>query len=158
MRDARARGRRPGGLRRGLRSTVGRESTTFGFSILVTVAFGLLQATEGAPGTGRVFLFAAGAALSFTVLEGVLSRGFRGPMPQHHTQVQAVGTSMNLLSVLGGLAVAWLTARSISHPVVWAVTPFLGATVYLVLESVETALGERFLAARGDRQAEDVDP
>jgi hypothetical protein len=143
---------------RGLRSTVGRESTTFGFSILVTVSFGLLQAMLGAPDVKRVFLFAVGAVLSFTLLEGALSGGFRKPMPQHHTQVQAVGTSLNLLSVLGGLGTAWLAARSTSHPAVWAAAPFLAASVYLVLESLETALGERILSASGDPQADDVSP
>ena len=33
-------------LARSMRSTVGRESTTFGFSIIVTVVFGLVQSAE----------------------------------------------------------------------------------------------------------------
>ena len=70
---------------RGFRSTVGRESTTFGFSILVTVTFGLLQTLHGSPDVARIFLFAVGAVMSFTLLEGMLSKGFRTPMPQHHT-------------------------------------------------------------------------
>ena len=89
---------------RGLRSTVGRESTTFGFSILVTVSFGMLQVTEGSPDVGTIFLFATGAVLSFTLLEAVLSRGFRRPMPQHRSNVLALGTSLNLVSVLDGRA------------------------------------------------------
>jgi hypothetical protein len=151
-------GRGHGVIGRGLRSTVGRESTTFGFSILVTAAFGLLQTMEGSPDVARVFVFAAGAVLSFTVLEGVLSRGFRTPMAQHDTRVQAVGTSMNLLSVVAGLAAVWLAASVVSHVAVWAVAPFLGATVYLLMESMETALGERLAARTGDDQASDVTP
>ena len=158
MSKDRADDRHGGAVLRGLRSTVGRESTTFGFSILVTVTFGLLQTVVGSPDVARIFLFAGGAVLSFTLLEGVLSRGFRTPMPQHRTQVQAAGTSMNLLSVLGGLGVAWLAARSTSHLAVWAAAPFLAASVYLLLESAETALGERILAAAGDPQADDVSP
>lgn len=147
-----------GSVVRGLRSTVGRESTTFGFSILVTVTFGLLQATEGSPDVGRVFLYATGAVASFTLLEGVLSRGFRRPMPQHRTEVQAAGTSLNLLSVLGGLGAAWLLGSAMSGPAVWALAPFVSATVYLVLESLETALGERLLSRAGDEEATDVSP
>jgi hypothetical protein len=79
-------------------------------------------------------------------------------MPQHRTQVQAFGTSLNLLSVLGGLGAAWLAARATSHVVVWAAAPFLAASVYLLLESAETALGERVLAASGDPHADDVAP
>jgi MFS family permease len=143
---------------RGLRSTVGRESTTFGFSILVTVAFGLLQATEGSPDVGRVFAFAFGAAMSFTLLEGLLSKGFRRSMPQHGTRVQAIGTSLNVLSVLGGLAAAWLVGELVSHWAVWAVAPFVAGVVYLLAESLETALGERVAKSAGDRHADEVEP
>ena len=152
-------GDRSGGVvRRGLRSTVGRESTTFGFSILVTVNFGLLHTTEGAPDVARIFLFAVGAVLSFSVLEGLLSHGFRKPMPQHRTNVQAIGTSMNVLSVVAGLGAAWLLGRSMSHMAVWAVAPFIAATIYLVFESLETAVGERILRATRDPDADEVAP
>ncbi|GGC05891.1 hypothetical protein [Cellulomonas carbonis] len=145
-------------LGRGMRSTVGRESTTFGFSILVTAAFGLLNATEGSPDVGRVFAFAVGAVASFTMLEAILSRGFRAPMPQHDTHVTAVGTSMNAVSVVGGLAACWLLATVMTHASVWALGPFAAAIVYLLLESVETALGERIAARSGDDGAADVTP
>jgi hypothetical protein len=156
--DDAADGRPEGATVRGLKSTVGRESTTFGFSILVTVTFGLLQATEGSPDVARIFGFAVGAVMSFTVLEGVLSRGFRTSMPQHRTRVQALGTSLNLVSVVGGLAAAWLVGAATSHPAAWVAGPFLAGVVYLLLESLETALGERLLTARGDRRAREVDP
>lgn len=148
--------RRKGVVVRGLRSTVGRESTTFGFSILVTVTFGLMQALEGSPDVPRIFLFAVGAVLSFTLMEGVLSQGFRRPMPQHHTQVQALGTALNMLSVLAGLGAAWLLGTVTSHALVWGAAPFAAAAVYLVMESLETALAERLLADGGDRQAEET--
>jgi hypothetical protein len=151
-------GRAGGAVVRGLRSTVGRESTTFGFSILVTVTFGLLQATEGSPDVPRIFLFAFGASMSFTLLEGALSRGFRRSMPQHRTRVLALGTSLNVVSVLVGLAAGWLVGAATSHPAVWAAAPFLAGVVYLVVESLETALGERLAAATGDTHADEVDP
>ena len=88
---------------RSVRSTVGRESTPFGFSILVTVTFGLVQSIHGSPGPPQIFAYAAGAVMSFTLLEGVLCRGFRRPMPQHATQTLTLGTSLNVVSVV----VAW---------------------------------------------------
>lgn len=147
-----------GVITRGLKSTVGRESTTFGFSILVTVGFGMLQATEGTPDVARIFLYAIGAVLSFTTLEGNLSKGFRRSLPQHHTHVQSVGTSLNLLSVLAGLAAVWIIGAVASHASVWAMAPFAAGVVYLFMESLETALAERLSAAGGDTQAADVDP
>lgn len=147
-----------GVVTRGLRSTIGRESTTFGFSILVTVSFGMMQATHGPPDVTRIFLFAAGAGASFIMLEGTLSKGFRKPMPQHPTRTQAAGTSMNLLSVVAGLGIVWGVGSVVPHAAGWAVAPFLGATTYLVLESLEIALAERLLVAHGDTDAGDVSP
>lgn len=104
-------------LIRAMRSTTGRESTTFGFSILVTVTFGVQQHVLGQPTLLEIFLYATGAVLSFTLLEGFLSRGFKEAMPQHRTETLALGTSMNLLSVLFGLGGAVL------------VTGWIGSTV-----------------------------
>jgi hypothetical protein len=88
----------------------------------------------------------------------VLSRGFRRSMPQHRTRVQAVGTSMNVLSVVGGLGAAWLVGEAMSHAATWAVAPFAAGVVYLVLESLETALGERLAVRAGDGDAREVQP
>ena len=96
--------------------------------------------------------------MSFTLLEGVLSKGFRTPMPQHHTHVQSVGAGLNVVSVLCGLGVAWLAGSVTSHIAVWGVAPFLAAVAYLVAESLETVLAERLLAMKGDRHAGDVSP
>ncbi|MFC3300791.1 hypothetical protein FJV46_05840 [Arthrobacter agilis] len=146
------------GFVRASRSTIGRESTTFGFSILVTVVFGLLQKLEGSPSLGAIVVYAVGAVLSFTLLEGVLSRGFTAPMPQHRTQTLAVGTSMNLLSVLAGMGAAFLTGATLSGLWAWALAPFLGSIAYLAAESLETMVGERILRARGDTTADEVTP
>ena len=141
---------------RGMRSTVGRESTTFGFSILATVTFGVCQVTQGSPDLPRIFAYAIGAVMSFTVLEGILSAGFRRPMPQHPTQTLALGTSMNLLSVLVGLGAAALLCTTASHLVIWGLAPFIAGVSYLLTESLEDALAERILVAAGDLEAREV--
>lgn len=141
---------------RGMRSTVGRESTTFGFSILASATFGVLQVTQGSPDLPRVFVYAAGAVMSFTLLEGILSRGFRRPMPQHPTQTLALGTSLNIVSVLVGLGAAWLVSAAFTHLTAWVVAPFVAGIVYLVIESLEDALAERILVRSGDLKAREV--
>jgi hypothetical protein len=138
---------------RSMRSAVGRESTTFGFSILVTVTFAMVQATHGSPTVPQIFAYAIGAVLSFTLLEAALSRGFRRPMPQHATQTLTLGTSLNVVSVVAGLAVGWGFAESTSGWVAWAGAPLLAGLAYLVLESLEEALAERVLVASGDPDA-----
>ncbi len=143
-------------LVRAMRSTVGRESTTFGFSILVTVTFGMLSAVQGAPKVPETFAFSVGAVLSFTLLEGLLSRGFRRPMPQHATQTLTLGTSLNVLSVVGGLATGWLIAEVADGVVAWAGAPLFAGFVYLLSESVEEAIAERILVRSGDDDAAKV--
>lgn len=146
----------PKPLLRSMRSTVGRESTTFGFSILVTVTFAVVQATQGSPRVLHVFAYAIGAVMSFTVLEGLLSRGFRRPMPQHATQTLTLGTSLNVVSVAAGLAAGWGIAASARGVVAWAVAPLVAGLVYLVLESLEEAAAEHVLVASGDMDAAKV--
>lgn len=143
-------------LVRSLRSAVGRESTTFGFSILVTVVFGVLQVTHGSPQILQIFLYAVGAVMSFTILEGVLSAGFRKPMPQHATQTLTLGTSLNVVSVVAAVASAWGFAEITPRLVAWAGAPLVAGLVYLLLESVEEAVAERLLVASGDRDAAKV--
>ncbi|MGX5358241.1 hypothetical protein [Kocuria sp. KH4] len=150
-------GMRPTTLR-ALRSTVGRESTTFGFSILVTVTFAVMQNLHGTPGMAEIFAYAAGAVLSFTVLEGLLSGGFRRPMPQHPTQTLALGTSMNVLSVGLGMGAGWLVGTLLTGLLAWILAPLTGSIVYLLLESAEAAIAEKILLAKGDPDADRTTP
>ncbi|WP_131105045.1 hypothetical protein [Ornithinimicrobium sufpigmenti] len=139
-----------------MRSTVGRESTTFGFSILVTVTFAILQVTQGSPQPLQIFSYAAGAVASFTLLEGVLSRGFRRPMPQHATQTLTLGTSLNIVSVLVALAAGWGVAEVTSGVVAWAGAPLVAGLTYLLVEGLEETLAERILVSAGDPDAQET--
>jgi hypothetical protein len=47
-------------------------------------------------------------------------------------------------------------AQWTAHATVWALAPFLAGIVYLVLESLETALGERIALRSGDDEAADL--
>ncbi len=115
---------RPSGrLDRAFRSTVGRESTTFGFSILVTVTFGVVSNEHGTARTNDLLLFATGAVL----------------------------TGLNLVSVLIAVVVGLAMAKVITaDAIAWLICPLWAGLVYLVLESLETALGERLLMKHDD--------
>lgn len=64
----------------------------------------------------RLLLYATGAVLSFSVLTGALSRGFRAPVPQHPSEVVAFGTGLNLVSVVIGVLTAMGMAKVIATP------------------------------------------
>ncbi len=141
-----------------MRGATGRESTTFGFSILVTVTFALVQATEGSPDVVQIFLYAIGAVLSFTVLTGLLTRGFRGSMPQHRTGTLALATSLNVVSVISGLGMGLLVTTFLDGGAAWIVAPFAATLTYLLIEGLEEAAAERIARAAGDSSADDVVP
>ncbi|MBE1524701.1 hypothetical protein [Nesterenkonia lutea] len=44
------------------------------------------------------------------------------------------------------------------HAAVWALAAFVAGGVYLIVESIETALAEKILRSAGDAEAETVDP
>jgi hypothetical protein len=156
--DDQDRDARPGSrMDRAFRSTVGRESTAFGFSILMTVSFAMVQHHHGAPVPADIVRFALGAVASFTLLEAALSRGFRRAMPQHRTRVLALGTALNVISVGGGLAASALLASVLGTGAAWLLAPFAAATAYLVLESLETFAAERIEDAAWPEDAALVD-
>ncbi len=94
--------------------------------------------------------------MSFTVLQALLSRGFRRPMPQHATQTLTLGTSLNVLSVVAALGAAWGWLEVTSGSVAWAGSPLVAGVVYLLLESLEEAVAERVLVSSGDADAAQV--
>jgi hypothetical protein len=104
----------------------------------------------------EIFSYAVGAVLSFTLLEAVLSLGFRRAMPQHHSRVLSLGTAFNVVSVVAGLGTGLLVAVLVAGWAAWGLAPFLAGTVYLVAESLESALAERILVRTGHSGASDV--
>src|SRR4051812_33530618 len=157
MPEHRPEDRRPRNLLdRASRSTIGGESTAFGFSIMITATFGAIQVGQGSPTYGQLVVFAFCASLSFAVLEGVASRGYREPMPEYESFVQTPGTAMNVLSVTAAVGAAIGLAAAIHSGPAWAICPIAATMVYLVLETVEQMLAERLQAARGAKRASHV--
>lgn len=145
------------GVDRAFRGTVGREATAFGFSIVISATFALVQLEHGAPARWDIVLFAAGAGASFVLLTAAASRGFRRPLPQHRTEVVGFAAGLNLVSIMAAVATATGTAAMLGPGPAWPLCPLLSATVYLLVESLEELFAERVLVARDDRDAETVD-
>ena len=56
------------------------------------------------------------------------------------------------------LAAALLIGTVLTSTAAWLLAPFIASIIYLVLESLEIALAERILRAKGDTHADDVTP
>ena len=157
MSEQRPEDRRPRNLLdRASRSTIGGESTAFGFSIMITATFGAIQVGQGSPTYGQLMLFAVCASLTFAVLEGVASRGYREPLPEYESFVQTPGTALNVLSVTAAVGAAIGLASAIHSGVAWAICPAAAALVYLAAETLEQMAAERLQAARGAARADKV--
>ena len=145
-----------GSLDRAFRGAVGREATAFGFSIVISATFALVQLEHGSPARWDIVLFAVGAGASFVLLTGVASRGFRRPLPQHRSEVIGLAAGLNLISVMVGVATAMGAAAILGPGPAWPLSPLLAATAYLLVESLEELFAERALAAQGEGTAESV--
>ncbi len=130
------------------------NSPAFGFSIMVTVSFGVLSTSLAPPAVVDMLLFGVAAAVSVALLEGLVSRGFQRRLDEAPEEVRLLGTAMNFLSVGAGVGAAILIGPLIGPRLGWPAGGFLAASAYLIAESVEILLAQRLQAARGDREAE----
>lgn len=68
----------------------------------------------------------------------------------------ALGTSMNLVSVVVAVAAALGVSSALSGDVAWLVCPFAAGLLYLTLESLALIVAERVRDHFGDAEAEQV--
>lgn len=104
---------------RAARSTIGGESTAFGFSIMITATFGAVQWQHGSPVPGDLLLYGLGAVAGFTALEAAASRGARESLPEHSSNMKTLGTLMNFASVLLAIGAAIGVSALIKTDAAW---------------------------------------
>lgn len=139
---------------RAVSTSVRGNSTAFGFSIMITVSFGMLWHLRGEPTVPEMLLFGAAAALGVALLEGTLTRGFRARAEQAPPEVRMLGTAMNFVSVSAGVAAALGVGELMDGLPVWPAGAFAAALTYIIAESIEILIAEEVQAARGDPAAE----
>lgn len=103
-----------------------------------------------------MILYALGAVTAFVLLEAVASRGFRESLPEHDSNVVTLGTALNVMSVIAAVAAGMLLSAILATDLAWLLGPLAAATVYLLAESTELAVAERFQHRRGNIAASRV--
>jgi len=131
-----------GRYRRGLTTSVIGNASAFGFSVMITASFGMLEHFHENPAPGEVALFALGAVVAIALIEAVTSRGFRRRPASHPEEVIMLGTAANAVSVAVALAMVYGAGRLVPAPAVWVVAPLLAAGVYVLVEAAELAVAE----------------
>lgn len=145
--------RADGPVGRGLTSSIADNSSAFGFSIMITVTFGVLSEIAGSPSAARLILFGIAAALAVGVLAAIQSRGFRVRAGNVPSEIGMLGTAQNFLSVALAVGLALGLVEMLKGTLAWIVTPYVVVSIYLLAEGLEIAAAERIQRRRGDRDA-----
>ncbi len=151
----RPRGRWPRLLLHGLNASVKGNAKAFGYSITITATFGAVSAVERSPTLVDVVAFALAAVAAFSVLDLLDAYVVRSADRTSETvQGQLLGTATDLLAVGAAIGVAIGVGRLVhGHPAWWA-APFVATVVYVLVQSVELAVGRE---AEGDGEGDDED-
>ncbi|HEV2768963.1 MAG TPA: hypothetical protein VGV40_02105 [Solirubrobacteraceae bacterium] len=134
-------------------TTVRDNSTAFGFSITITVSFGLVQGARGSPTPTDILAFGLAAALAVAIVVGVVTRGFRVRAGHAPAEVRMLGTSLDFVSVGAAIGTVYGLAKILPGFLAWPVSTFAGVLVFLTLQSLEILLAEVIQRHRGDPDA-----
>jgi hypothetical protein len=127
----------------GLRAAVRFNAQAFGFSIVVTSAFGIVAAFEGTPTVGEAYAFMSGAVLGFVAVLVVATAGFtRTAMEAERTEILAIATALALGSTASGLGAATLVVHFLGGWLAWGLAPFVASAMFLLVLGLEFAVVE----------------
>lgn len=129
---------------RGVRMAVRADANAFGYSILITATFGVVNALRPPASPGRIFLFALGATGAFAVAEALSSRFFRVRIREERSEVVLAGTAMAPVSVAVSLASAHGLAALTGGAVSWIVSPAAATLVYVTVTGAQLAVADLY--------------
>lgn len=130
---------------RGVRTALRNNATAYGFSITITVSYGLVSGKTATTSPLETMSFGAGAALGFVVV-GVLSVVvFQSGRVHEGGQVVTISGAVDLLAVVVAVLVAFSLSRIPGYGA-WPATGSGAAAMYLLVGGLDVILAE--VAAR----------
>lgn len=118
------------------------NAQAFGFSILVTVSYGIISTSAPPPTIGQQFGFAMAAVAAFSLFNVAIAY-----LARHETsapeseRVVLIATATDFMAVGAGLGVAFGVDFAVNGWAAWILTPFAAGLAYLLVQAVELALG-----------------
>lgn len=137
-----------------LSTAVSGNATAFGFSVTITVTFGVVEHFRGSPTLLELLLFGIAGALSVGILEGLVTRGFRRRVGAVPSEVTMLGTSLDVVSVSAGVGAAMLVGALLHGVAAWPAGSFTAAATYMLVQTGEILLAETIQRRRGDPGAQ----
>lgn len=126
----------------GLKVAASGNSQAFGFSILITVSYGIVAASTPPPSRAEQIGFALAAVAAFTLLNlavALLAQGESDAIGSK--RVLLVTTATDFLAVGAGVGTAIGLDRLTNGLATWILTPFFAALIYMLVQAFELALG-----------------
>lgn len=131
-----------GAFLRGLSASVTGNAQAFGFSITVTVTFGVVDTAEGPPTRLELLGFALTAVVAFSLLN-LLVVLLIDREPATRERALLVGTATDFVAVGGAVGVAFAVTALIHGWGAWLLAPFLAGLGYVLVQSIELAVSPR---------------
>lgn len=131
-----------GGFLRGLNASVTGNAQAYGFSITVTVTFGVVNAAESQPTRLELLCFAIAAVGAFSLLNVVVALTNREGDPVTPQRALLLGTATDFVAVAAAIGVAIAVTVLVQGWAAWLLSPFLAGLVYVLVQSVELAIGQ----------------
>lgn len=122
----------------GLNVSVRGNAQAFGFSILITVSYGVVAAAADTPKAIELIGFALSAVAAFSLLN-LLDAWLKTIEPDdaEHSKVLLVATATDFLSVGAGVGAALGITHVVHGWLPWVLVPFVASLVYCVVQALE---------------------
>ncbi len=117
---------------------------------MITASFGAVQHERGQPSYSDLLLYGMGAAVAFTALEALVTRGFRVALSGGSDQVITLGTALAFVSVAAAITTALAVAAALRGGAAWFGGALGASLVFLLIESMEFVLAEWVQERRGE--------
>jgi hypothetical protein len=127
----------------GIKTSVLNNAVAYGYSITITGAFEILNATEGSLSVLDIIVFAAGAVGAFSVVEALVYVGFRQELEEEPVEVVVLGSLFSFLSIGLALGVTLVVGGWLLNGIAsWLVGAFLATITYIGFLALEMSVAE----------------
>lgn len=133
-----------GRLQQGVQGAVRSNATAFGYSILITTTYGVVDQETGGPSVLRILMFVLGATFGFALWETIASRGFQVRIREERSDVVLVGTALSPLSVALGFVTAVGVLQVLHGAWAWGMAPLAATVVFVAVAGAQLAAARRY--------------
>ncbi|MEW5422515.1 hypothetical protein [Amorphus sp. 3PC139-8] len=128
-------------LIRNMRLSVEENSSPYGFSVMITGSYALLN-TLSPPDLVEVLAGSFGAASAFVLAEVAALTFLEGPATNDSQKTRLLGRLLSFISIGCGMSTAYLCGLLINGPLGWLLAGAASAFVYLLLDGLQLTVAD----------------